>query len=71
MINPRTTAGAELLTCDLDATCARLDCASLLEEYGETLGASSAGVEFVAHYCGLEYVGLLPTKPLAEAEEYS
>jgi hypothetical protein len=68
---PRTTAGAELLSCDLDASCLDLDCAALVDEFGEALGENPEGIEFLAHYCGLDYVEKLPHMPLGEEEDYS
>jgi len=70
MVISHTSAGAELLACDLDETCADLDCDALVDEFGEALGETPEGLEFVAHYCGLDYVAMLPAKPLGEEEEY-
>lgn len=66
-----TTAGAELLSCDLDVTCIDLDCTRLIEEFGESLSETQEGLDFLAHYCGLEYIERLPNIPLGEADEYS
>jgi len=64
---PLTPAGAPLTTCDPDDTCAELDCDAVLEEFGETLGKTAEGKEFIAHYCGLDYVELLRDRELPDA----
>lgn len=61
---PQTPAGAPITTCDLDETCASLDCDVVLEDFGETLGNTVEGQEFLAHYCGLDYVELLRDRSL-------
>ena len=71
MVISHTTAGAELLACNLDEACTELDCAALLDDFGDTLVDTREGVDFVAHYCGLDYVALLPTKTLGETKESS
>lgn len=68
---PHTTAGAELLSCNLDAACLDLDCATLLEDFGEALAENPAGVDFIAHYCGLDYVEKLTGHPLGVDTDYS
>lgn len=53
---PHTTPGAPLLACELDETCASLDCDALMEDYADALLSSPEGEEFVAHYCGPRYL---------------
>ncbi len=57
--SPVTPAGAPVTSCDLDETCADLDCDAILDEFGESLSESSDGQDFLAHYCGLDYVDKL------------
>lgn len=59
-----TLAGAQLLTCELDAACPSLDCEALIDELTQTLPVAPEAVEVVAHFCGLEYLDkLTPVKP--------
>lgn len=53
---PYTTAGGKLLPCDMDDACSTLDCDAVMEEYSDVLLASTGGEEFVAHYCGRQYL---------------
>ena len=53
---PVTPAGAPLTSCDLDDTCADLDCDAVMDEFGDTLLETSEGQDFLAHYCGLDYM---------------
>jgi len=62
---PNTTAGGKLLPCDLDDACSTLDCDAIMDDYSEALLAGPEGVDFVAHYCGLQYL----CKPASEADE--
>ncbi len=57
METPVTPAGGKLLSCDLDEACPILDCDADLDEYASTLLETADGADFVAHYCGLEYLG--------------
>jgi len=54
--SPVTPSGAPVTSCDLDENCADLDCDAILSEFGETLMESPDGKDFLAHYCGLEYM---------------
>ncbi len=56
METPVTLAGGKLLNCDLDETCMDLDCDEVMDEYADALLETSAGADFLAHYCGLEYL---------------
>jgi hypothetical protein len=53
---PNTTAGGKLLPCDMDDACSTLDCDTVMHDYGDALLASPEGEEFVAHYCGVQYL---------------
>ncbi len=53
---PDTMSGGKLLPCSLDDACSTLDCAAVMEIYADALLASHEGEEFVAHYCGVEYL---------------
>ena len=53
---PVTPGGATVTSCNLDDACADLDCDAVLDEFGKALQGNSAGKDFLAHYCGLEYV---------------
>jgi len=53
---PNTTAGGKLLPCSMDDACSTLDCVAVMEDYADALLASSEGEEFVAHYCGRQYL---------------
>lgn len=57
METPHTSAGAKLLPCDLDEACPILDCDAELDDYAPSLLQTPDGADFVAHYCGLEYLG--------------
>ena len=58
---PNTMSGAKLLPCNLDDACSTLDCAAVMATYADALLASQEGEEFVAHYCGVEYLERLVT----------
>lgn len=60
---PNTTAGGKLLPCDMDDACSTLDCDAVMKDYADALLASPEGEEFVAHYCGVQYL----RKPTPEA----
>lgn len=53
---PNTTAGGKLLPCDMDDACSVLDCDAVMDDYADALLASEEGTEFVAHYCGIQYL---------------
>lgn len=53
---PITQSGAPVASCDLDETCADLDCGAVLDEFGDSLLESNEGLEFLSHYCGLDYM---------------
>ncbi|PIV88484.1 MAG: hypothetical protein COW48_05740 [Hydrogenophilales bacterium CG17_big_fil_post_rev_8_21_14_2_50_63_12] len=53
---PITTAGGKLLACALDDACSTLDCDAVMDDYADALLASAEGEEFVAHYCGVQYL---------------
>ena len=60
-----TQAGANLTSCELDETCAVLDCDAVMSEFGSALLGSEEGEAFLAHYCGLDFIG----KPAESAVE--
>ena len=57
---PTTLSGAHLLSCALDENCATLDCDAVLNEYDVALMETPEGAEFVAYFCGLDYLERLP-----------
>lgn len=57
---PNTTSGGKLLTCDMDEACSVLDCDAVMQDYGDALLTSPEGEEFVAHYCGVQYLQKTP-----------
>ncbi len=57
MDTPITPAGGKLLSCDLDDACPILDCETDIDGYAPSLLETADGADFVAHYCGLEYLG--------------
>jgi hypothetical protein len=57
METPITPAGGKLLSCELDEACPILDCDHDFDDYAPTLLETPDGADFVAHYCGLEYLG--------------
>jgi hypothetical protein len=63
---PVTPAGAPVTTCDLDENCADLDCDAVMDEFGGTLLETSVGQDFLAHYCGLDYMDKLPGQGKSE-----
>jgi len=56
---PTTLSGAKLLSCELDAACPTLDCDAVMLGYTQTLVETPVGAEFVAHFCGLDYLDKL------------
>ncbi|MEW6678221.1 MAG: hypothetical protein AB1421_09905 [Pseudomonadota bacterium] len=62
-----TPGGATLTNCDLDANCAPLDCDAVMEEFGAMLKKSDDGRDFLAHYCGYQYMEKL--QAAGESEE--
>lgn len=56
MDTSKTLAGADLLSCDLDAACPTLDCDTLVLEYQQAFQAAPEAAEVVAYFCGLSYV---------------
>jgi hypothetical protein len=61
--SPLTPAGAPVTSCDLDEACLALDCNEVMDEFGDMLLESNDGQEFLAYYCGLDYVEKLPEEP--------
>jgi hypothetical protein len=57
MERSHTQAGADLTSCDLDETCAELDCDAVILEFGDALQGTPEGEAFLAHYCGLDFIG--------------
>jgi len=53
---PNTTAGGKLLPCDMDDACSTLDCDAVMDDYADALLSTPEGEEFVAHYCGVQYL---------------
>lgn len=53
---PNTTSGGKLLPCDMDDACSTLDCDAVMDDYADALLASQEGEEFLAHYCGKQYL---------------
>jgi hypothetical protein len=69
METPITPTGAKLLTCDQDDACPTLDCGAEVDDYAQALVNSPDGADFVAYYCGLEYLGKwLPTPEQEQAD---
>lgn len=66
METPITPSGGKLLSCDLDEACPILDCDADVDDYASTLLESPDGADFVAHYCGLEYLGKWSVVPEEE-----
>lgn len=64
--SPTTPAGGPVTSCDLDENCTDLDCDAVMDEFGNTLMETSDGQEFIAHYCGLEYMDKLQGKKESE-----
>lgn len=60
METPTTPFGSKLLPCNLDESCAVLDCEAVMHDYGDALLASPEGEEFVAHYCGHQFLSQEP-----------
>ncbi|MCU0841720.1 MAG: hypothetical protein MUC79_08390 [Thiobacillaceae bacterium] len=52
-INP---SGGPVLACDLDDFCEVLDCDSLLPDPPPSLVDNPEVPDYVAHYCGLDYL---------------
>lgn len=51
-----TPAGALVLSCELDQNCVQLDCETLLPDLPESLTNSPELPDYLAHYCGLDYL---------------
>lgn len=52
-INP---SGAPVLSCDLDDHCVQVDCETDLPELPDSLADNAEAPDYVAHYCGLDYL---------------
>ncbi len=53
---PNTTAGGKLLSCAMDDACSTLDCDAVMKDYADALLTSQEGEDFLAHYCGVQYL---------------
>lgn len=51
-----TPSGAPVLSCDLDDHCVHVDCSALLPELPESLADNPEVPDYVAHFCGLDYL---------------
>lgn len=52
-INP---SGAPVLSCNLDDHCVQVDCETDLPELPDSLADNAEAPDYVAHYCGLDYL---------------
>ncbi|MCS6786735.1 MAG: hypothetical protein NZ524_06865 [Thiobacillaceae bacterium] len=53
---PVNPTGAPVLSCDLDDHCVHVDCEADLPELPESLVHNPQVPDYVAHYCGLDYL---------------
>lgn len=53
---PITPSGAPVLSCNLDDHCVRVDCETDLPELPDSLADNAEAPDYVAHYCGLDYL---------------
>ncbi len=53
---PTNPAGAPVLSCELDDHCVHVDCESDLPTLPESLVSNPEAPDYVAHYCGLDYL---------------
>ncbi len=53
---PITPTGAPVLSCDLDDHCVQVDCETELPELPDSLADNAEAPDYVAHYCGLDYL---------------
>lgn len=63
---PLTPAGAPVLSCDLDDHCVHVDCEIDLPELPDSLADNPEAPDYVAHYCGLDYLAKRSGKQQAE-----
>lgn len=63
---PLTPTGAPVLSCDLDDHCVRVDCETELPELPDSLANNPEAPDYVAHYCGLDYLAKRPGAQQAE-----
>lgn len=63
-----TPTGAPVLSCDLDDHCVKVDCSSLLPELLESLADNPEAPDYVAHFCGLDYLAKRPTPAVTQDE---
>lgn len=53
---PLTPTGAPVLSCDLDDHCVQVDCETEMPEIPDSLADNAEAPDYVAHYCGLDYL---------------
>ncbi|HNA30142.1 MAG TPA: hypothetical protein PLQ64_14100 [Thiobacillaceae bacterium] len=53
----QTHTGAKSPPRDLEGDCPILDCDADLDDYAPSLLETPDGADFIAHYCGLDYLG--------------
>lgn len=69
---PLTPTGAPVLSCDLDDHCVHVDCETDLPELPDSLADNPEAPDYVAHYCGLDYLAKRSgTKQVEETPEES
>ncbi len=70
---PLTPTGAPVLSCDLDDHCVHVDCETDLPELPDSLAGNAEAPDYVAHYCGLDYLAkravLRQTDDLTEQDD--
>lgn len=70
---PVTPTGAPVLSCDLDDHCVQVDCEADLPELPDSLADNPEAPDYVAHYCGLDYLakrtGKAQDEPASEDQD--
>ncbi len=63
-----TPSGAPVLSCELDDHCVHVDCSALLPELPKSLADNPEVPDYVAHFCGLDYLAKRSAAAVTEAE---
>jgi hypothetical protein len=56
MKTPVNPSGAPVLSCNLDDHCVQVDCETDLPDLPDSLADNAEAPDYVAHYCGLDYL---------------
>ena len=66
---PMNPAGGPVLACEIDEKCAKLDCETLGTELRQSLADNPEAPEYVAYYCGLDYLAKLQAEEVTRKSD--